>query len=111
MKLLRIVPAEHNAGDFVLTNGTKVLTPEGEELHGVTKIVLTADLDDVWRAQISFLIDPPQITALEDTEEHRFISEKDAARLCELEAERNEILRRQLPADGREVIDLRSAYA
>ena len=110
MKLLRIVPVEHTAHDYCVTRGTKVLTPEGEEVQGVTSIKLHADLNDIWRAEISLIIDPPEVTALEDREFSRFLSEHEVARLKQLEAERNAIIGRQIPIE-REVIDFRKEYA
>ncbi len=64
--LLRIVPQEHSKHSIVPTSGTKVLTPDGAEIRGITRIVLIADPDDVWRAEISCLISPPEITVLAD---------------------------------------------
>lgn len=34
------------------TTGTRVVLEDGSELEGVTKIVLTAGLNDLWRAEI-----------------------------------------------------------
>lgn len=46
----RVIPAE-GGGKVQITNGTKVMVGD-VELQGVTRIVLTAEMDDVWRAEI-----------------------------------------------------------
>lgn len=63
-KLLIIVPAKRAPGDGVhKTQGTKVITPLGEELFGVTEIRLTALPNDVWRASITCVVDAPDLFA------------------------------------------------
>lgn len=63
-KLLIIVPAKRAPDDGAhKTQGTKVITPLGEELFGVTEIRLTALPNDVWRATITCLVDAPSILA------------------------------------------------
>lgn len=60
--LARIVPAE-SGGKAQMTQGTRVLVGD-VELQGVTRIVLTAELDDVWRAEIHCHVHAPQVEAL-----------------------------------------------
>lgn len=57
-KLARIVPAEADDAMANLTNGTKVFVGD-QELTGVTRIVLTCDINDVWRARIDCMVQPP----------------------------------------------------
>jgi hypothetical protein len=110
MELLRIIPVDHKPHDLCMTNGTKVVTPKGEELHGVTDITLRCGINDIWRAEISFLIDPPEVTCLEDREFKRYLSAHEVARLHELEAERNELVGRQIPMEHA-LIDFRREFA
>lgn len=63
-KLVRIVPTPHEPGQYCKTQGTKLFLPSGEAIPGVTGIVLRAGIDDVWRAEISMNIDPPDVTCL-----------------------------------------------
>lgn len=108
---LRIIPREHKAGQYCPTQGTKVLTPSGEELRGVTSIVLRAAVNDIWRAEISFTVDPPDVTCLADTElNFTSLSAQEISRLRELESERDEIIRRQSPKE-RTLVDFRAHYA
>ncbi len=65
-KLLRIIPPPAGTRGFVMTQGTRVETANGEEVHGVTKIVLTCEVDDIWRAEISCFVQPPDVTCLAD---------------------------------------------
>lgn len=49
---VKIVGVPVESGQLQITQGTKVLLPSGEELKGVHKIVLTAEVNDFWRAEI-----------------------------------------------------------
>ena len=84
-KLLRIIPPEHAANGLCRTQGTRVLTPNGEEVKGITTITLHCECNDVWRATLSVIIDPPEVSCVEG------------------------IITRIENADG--VIDLRAHYA
>lgn len=50
-QLARIVPVKRGNGPMA-TMGTKVILGD-QELGGVTKIVLTAEINDIWRADIT----------------------------------------------------------
>lgn len=63
-RLVRVVPGAPGPTGFVKTQGTKVLLPSGEAIPGVTGIVLRATVDDIWRAEISVIIEPPDVTCL-----------------------------------------------
>lgn len=56
------VPAE--PGEPQRTQGTKVLLPSGEELKGVHRIVLVAEVNDLWRAEIHCHAQVTDLTAL-----------------------------------------------
>lgn len=68
---MRIIPNAAD-GDFTITNGTKVVTPEGVELPHVTRVTLHCESNDVWRATIECIIDPPNVTVLADVREMRY---------------------------------------
>lgn len=53
MKLLTVIPASAAYGEPARTQGTKVVDQEGNEIEGVTRIELVAEVDDVWRATIA----------------------------------------------------------
>lgn len=53
MKAAKIVFADQNGEGMSLTQGTKVVLEDGTELQGVRKIVLTAEVNDIWRADIT----------------------------------------------------------
>jgi hypothetical protein len=56
MNVVTIVPPDvAKPGTGTRTMGTKVLLADGSELQGVTKIVLVAEPNDVWRAEISVM--------------------------------------------------------
>lgn len=63
-QMLRIVPQPPSDSGLTLTQGTKVLTPAGEELKGIHRIVLTCDVNDVWRAEIHCYVEAPDLSAL-----------------------------------------------
>ena len=50
-----IVPPAPLPSGISLTRGTKVLLEDGSEIGRVTRIVLTADINEAWRAQIDLL--------------------------------------------------------
>lgn len=52
LKTVRIVQERPSSSGIVMTQGTKVVLDDGSELQGVTKIVLTAEVNDIWRAEI-----------------------------------------------------------
>lgn len=53
MNLVTICPPEPNESGLTKTQGTRIVLSDGSELHGITKIVLTADLNDIWRAEVA----------------------------------------------------------
>lgn len=56
--LVRIIPPE--AGPrCTKVQGTRVQLPSGEAVPGVRKIVLVADVGDIWRASIELICHPP----------------------------------------------------
>ena len=58
-KFLRIVTNKPDKKTgLTKTQGTQVFAGD-TELTGITRIVLTADVNDVWRAQIDVMIQPP----------------------------------------------------
>lgn len=63
MGLLRIVPGDPDGTGACLTQGTKVLMPDGQALPSVTKVVLTAEVNGLWRADITCHVRAPEITA------------------------------------------------
>lgn len=65
-QLVKVVPGRSVDGMPQPTRGTQVLMPSGEAIRGVTRITLTADVNDVWRAQIECLASLDEITALAD---------------------------------------------
>ena len=56
MRLLKIIPIKADPGEPTLTRGTKVVTEDGCEVGGVTRIELAAECNDVWRARIDCMI-------------------------------------------------------
>ena len=50
-----VPPAPPINGEPCKTQATKVLLEDGSELGNVTRIVLSADINDVWRAQINVI--------------------------------------------------------
>lgn len=54
--LLTIVPRDANPRTgLVLTQGTKLLL-DGKEVSGVTKVVITGEHNDIWRAEIHCMV-------------------------------------------------------
>lgn len=54
--LLSIVPSAPDSGSgYCITQGTKVML-DGQEVKGVTKIVITGEVNDVWRANIECMV-------------------------------------------------------
>lgn len=57
--LAKIVPNIDGVRDVAcLSRGTRVVVGDAE-LTGVTRIVLVADVDDIWRATIECHVEPP----------------------------------------------------
>jgi hypothetical protein len=52
-KLVKIIPPAAEPGLPCKTQGTRILLEDGSELHGVAKVELTADPNDIWRAVIT----------------------------------------------------------
>lgn len=52
MGYVTIVPPISNKGGPALTQGTRVILEDGSELKGVYKIVLSAECNSVWTAEI-----------------------------------------------------------
>jgi hypothetical protein len=71
-RVARIVPPPSKDG-ITITRGTKVFVG-GVELACVTKIVLTAEINEPWRADISCLVRPPDVTCIADVDYRRFAS-------------------------------------
>lgn len=62
--IARIIPPESTAGSRAsMTQGTKVMAGD-QELKGVTKIVLTAEVNGVWQADITCHFQAQPISAL-----------------------------------------------
>lgn len=51
-QLIRVIPCEPTSGGLVPTMGTKIMVGD-QELSGVVKIVLTAEVGDIWKADIT----------------------------------------------------------
>jgi len=60
MNLVKIVPVQCAEGFPQKTQGTQGLV-DGVKIGGVQKIVLTADMDDVWRAEIHCMAYAPNL--------------------------------------------------
>lgn len=55
-ELLSIVPsAPDSESGYSITNGTKVML-DGQEVKGITKIVITGEVNNVWRANIECIV-------------------------------------------------------
>jgi hypothetical protein len=63
-QVLRIVPRTTPVRGPVATMGTKVLTEDGTEIRGITRIVVTADVGDIWRAEIHCTVLADEMRAL-----------------------------------------------
>lgn len=63
--MMKIVSSGESTEDGITkTRGTKILGPDGVPIKGVRKIILVADVDDVWRATIECTVTPPpEVTA------------------------------------------------
>lgn len=73
-RLLRvIIPTPANRFDYATAHGTKVVTPNGEIVHGVTKLVLIAELDNVWHAEIHCFVAPPDLSCLSTMNYRAFV--------------------------------------
>jgi hypothetical protein len=56
-----IIPPDTSA-ELTLTQGTRIVVGDAE-LAGVTRVVLYADVNNVWRAEIHCLCAPPNVCA------------------------------------------------
>lgn len=54
-QLVTIIPPDQTPGRPNRTQGTRVVLEDGSELTNVRRVVLTADVNDLWRAQIDLL--------------------------------------------------------
>lgn len=61
-KLVRIVPPPPSADGYTQTQGTKVMLGD-VAIPGVTKIHLFAWPNNVWRADITVMCEPPEVPA------------------------------------------------
>jgi hypothetical protein len=52
MSHVTIVPPEPHESGVTKTMGTKVLLEDGSELQGVFRIILRAEVDSIWTAEI-----------------------------------------------------------
>lgn len=60
---LKIIPAPSESGPH-LAQGTKVVTENGVEINGVTKIQLSAEVGGIWEAVIhAFVVAPDELFA------------------------------------------------
>ena len=50
--IVRIIQPDAKDGKATSTQGTRVMLGDGSELSGVTKIVLTAEVNSIWQAEI-----------------------------------------------------------
>lgn len=62
--LCRVILPPQSGRGFAPTRGTVVVTPNGERIPGVTKIVLVADLNSIWRAELHLQMQAPDISCL-----------------------------------------------
>lgn len=74
--IARVVPVKSKGEGVVPTHGTAILLADGSTLGGVQRIVITGDLDDVWRAELRLLINPADFQVLLDRV--RFRTDDDA---------------------------------
>lgn len=97
-KLVKVVPGDSVDGGPQPTRGTQVLMPSGEAIPWVTRITLTADVKDVWRAQIECLASLDDITALADIKPPRQDgTEPIEERLARIEAKLDALLEQTRP--------------
>jgi hypothetical protein len=72
--LLRVkFPQPSAASGLMPTMGTEILTEDGVKIHGVTKVVLIGEVNNVWRAEIHCLVAGPEITDLATFKYERYI--------------------------------------
>lgn len=64
-QLVTIIPDVPMGEGARRTQGTKVLLPDGRHLPGVTRIVITCDTNNVWRATIDCLANVPAFDGVE----------------------------------------------
>jgi hypothetical protein len=51
-KTIRIIPPAPTETGLTRSQGTRVVTGSGDEIEGVTRIELTAQVNDLWRAHL-----------------------------------------------------------
>lgn len=59
MNLLKIVPAERSGDGPKLTNGSQVVLANGTKLEGVVRVEIIGEANNVWKAKIEVLCEPP----------------------------------------------------
>lgn len=66
MKCCRVIVPRPPEGrpSYSLTQGTVVVTPNGDPIPSITRLVLIADTNDIWRAELHMLIEAPDISCL-----------------------------------------------
>lgn len=57
-ELLRIVPPDRSGDGAQLTQGTRCYVGD-QELTGVVRIELVAQVNDVWKAKVECMVSPP----------------------------------------------------
>lgn len=72
-ELLHIKFPEPSRDGVMVTQGTKILTRDGKEIGGVTKVVLIGEVNDLWRAEIHCYVEGPEISDLSTFIAARFI--------------------------------------
>lgn len=55
MNLVTIIPPDSKPGNPSLASGTRVVLADGSELQGITRLSLSCEPGDVWRAEIHCL--------------------------------------------------------
>ena len=61
MNIVKITPREPVDGQPTRTQGTEVWLADGTKLEGVTRIELTAEVNDIWRAKIDVVVTAVQL--------------------------------------------------
>lgn len=67
-----ILPTPQDRSGLTLTRGTTIVTPMGEKIEGVTKLVLIAETNDIWRAELHLFVHAPDISCLSTFEYKEF---------------------------------------
>lgn len=58
-QFLKVIPNSTGEGPQT-SNGTKVITEDGVEIQGITKINITAEVGEPWKAQIELMLIPSE---------------------------------------------------